>query len=387
MLRIPLLSRLGLQAQKIVNFSPMLISSQYLQPARLYCQVSEKEEEDEDVKSYKYDVPRYEKVNAWDKDNRNLKILGRILSSKRDRSASDSVVLEGVTMIRDALSHGLVPSVIVFSREKLLWRLGLDEKDKKVYKSKLYHIPFTNIKMWTDLTTSPGIMAAFSKQDIAAAAVATSPVSLTLVCDNVRSPDNLGAVIRVAAAAGARQILCTKGCVDVWSPKVVRAAAGSHFLIKIVENVTWQSLESEGLIDKYPKVLLSDLVHDDEAVGEAEKGGTNKALQQLEEECEEEGETSCYNNLQLCERYKRLPLETIQHRDLTSLPGYREAVVVIGGETEGVSGQAHMFCHRHHGQRLHVPLRNNVNSLNVISAASLVLFKVRDALIDSSEQH
>ena len=47
---------------------------------------------------------------------------------------------------------------------------------------------------------------------------------------------------------------------------------------------------------------------------------------------------------------------------------------------QGVSSAAYMFCHHHSGSRLHVPLRNCVNSLNVISAASLVLFKVQEVL-------
>ena len=55
--------------------------------------------------------------------------------------------------------------------------------------------------------------------------------------------------------------------------------------------------------------------------------------------------------------------------------------MVVGGETEGVSGAAYMFCHRQgSGARMFVPLMNDINSLNVISAASLVLFKVRQAL-------
>ena len=49
----------------------------------------------------------------------------------------------------------------VFSREKLLWQLDLP-KDTS---SKLYHIPYNNIKMWTDLSTTTGIMAAFSKEE------------------------------------------------------------------------------------------------------------------------------------------------------------------------------------------------------------------------------
>ena len=387
MLKIPLLSRfVCLQGQKrVVNFSPRLISSLNIQQPRSFCQVAEEKEAEEESKTYKYLVPKYQKIQAWDKDNKDIKILGRILSSKRDRTVSDSVVLEGVTIIKEALSYGHVPSVIVFSREKLLWRLGLEEEDKKKLKSKLYHIPFSNIKMWTDLTTSPGIMAAFSKKDIEAGAVASSPLSLSLICDNVRSPDNLGAVIRVAAAAGARQILLTKGCVNAWAPKVVRAAAGAHFLIKIVENVSWQSLESGDIIDKYPKVLLADLVHDLPPSDETQEREKQRALEQLEQQCQEEGDSKCYDNPELCEKYQSLPLETLNHRELTHLPGYKEAVVVIGGETEGVSGAAHMFCHKHHGAKLHVPLRNNVNSLNVISAASLVLFSVRDALLSKQQ--
>jgi len=320
--------------------------------------------------NFKYDVPHYDKVNAWDKQNKSLKILGKILSSKRDRAESDSVVLEGVRLIKDAISHGLSPSVIVFSREKLLWQLELGNKTS----SKLYHIPYNNIKMWTDLSTSPGIMAAFSKQEIVNKAVAQSPVPLSLICDNVRTPDNLGAVIRVAAAAGARQILCTRGCVDAWSPKVVRAAAGAHFLLPIVEKLDWSSIHT--MVDQYPKVLLADLDHD-------QSSGKNVYYQELDEldkVCDEDGEEMCYMNEEICDKYKRIPLSTINYGDLTSLPGYKEAVVVVGGETEGVSGAAHMFCHRNLGQRLHVPLRNNVNSLNVISATSLVMFRVREAL-------
>ena len=50
-----------------------------------------------------------------------------------------------------------------------------------------------------------------------------------------------------------------------------------------------------------------------------------------------EGEEASYRNPELCDRYKSLPLATIQHGDLTQLPGFREAMMVVGGETEGVS--------------------------------------------------
>ena len=44
-----------------------------------------------------------------------------------------------------------------------------------------------------------------------------------------------------------------------------------------------------------------------------------------------EGEEASYRNPELCDRYKSLPLASIQHGDLTQLPGFREAMVVVVG--------------------------------------------------------
>ena len=130
--------------------------------------------------------------------------------------------------------------------------------------------------------------------------------------------------------------------------------------------------------------LTSDLVHEAGA-GSQDQEAQRAELSELDAvSCvtrrRGEGEEASYRNPELCNRYKSVPLATIQHGDLTQLPGFREAVVVVGGETEGVSGAAHLFCHRRQGSKLFVPLRNGVNSLNVVSATSLVMFKVRDAL-------
>ena len=60
-------------------------------------------------RDYKYDVPRYTKVNAWDKDCKQLKTLGKILSSKRDRSESDSVVSANYARFLDCSAFCVSP--------------------------------------------------------------------------------------------------------------------------------------------------------------------------------------------------------------------------------------------------------------------------------------
>ena len=133
--------------------SPRYSVREFSSVSPILCSKMSEKQFNEVDRDEKYDIlPKYKKINQWDKDTSSLKIIGRIMSSKRDRSGSDSLVLEGVRMIRDALDHGLTPSLVVFSREKLLWQLGLDQNTS----CKLYHIPYNNIKMWTDLSTSPG---------------------------------------------------------------------------------------------------------------------------------------------------------------------------------------------------------------------------------------
>jgi len=277
--------------------------------------------------------------------------------------------LEGTRIIQDAIHQGFSPSVLVFSREKLVWQLGLPKKTT----TKLYHIPYNNMKLWSDLTTSPGIMAAFSKQEVVENVVSKSPLPITLVCDNIRQPDNLGAVLRAAAAAGAQRVVLTPGCVDPWAPKVVRAGAGAHFLVPIVEWMGWDMLA-----EKWPMVVIADLIHE-------RKDGLNmkeveRELEELDTMTMQEGKHEAYQNQELCMRYRELPVRAKTYSEFELEPGFEEVVVVVGGETEGVSDAAYMFCHQSNGTKLHIPLMNNVNSLNVISAATLVLFKVQEVL-------
>lgn len=50
---------------------------------------------------------------------------------------------------------------------------------------------------------------------------------------SVRDPGNLGSVIRSAAAFGVKRLILSHDCVDIYSPKVIRAAMGSLFHIEV----------------------------------------------------------------------------------------------------------------------------------------------------------
>ena len=60
-------------------------------------------------------------------------------------------------------------------------------------------------------------MNGLDQDEVKSAAVSPEALPLTLICDNVRTPDNLGGILRVAAAAGVGRVILTKGIVDRWS--------------------------------------------------------------------------------------------------------------------------------------------------------------------------
>lgn len=64
----------------------------------------------------------------------------------------------------------------------------------------------------------------------------------SVVLDNLQDPGNLGSILRSAAAAGIQNVFCSIGTAFAWSPKVMRAGMGAHFLLNIFENVNLHSL-------------------------------------------------------------------------------------------------------------------------------------------------
>jgi len=63
-----------------------------------------------------------------------------------------------------------------------------------------------------------------------------------VLLDGVQDPGNVGSILRSAAASGIQQVYCSPGTAFCWSPKVLRAAMGAHFVLDIFENVELAAL-------------------------------------------------------------------------------------------------------------------------------------------------
>jgi TrmH family RNA methyltransferase len=51
--------------------------------------------------------------------------------------------------------------------------------------------------------------------------------------EGIQDAGNVGAILRSAAAFGVRDAVLGGGCADPWSPKVLRAAMGAHFSLRV----------------------------------------------------------------------------------------------------------------------------------------------------------
>lgn len=58
------------------------------------------------------------------------------------------------------------------------------------------------------------VLGVFEKPTVNNVRSLSRPLPLQFICDNIRMPGNLGAILRVAVGAGCEKVLLTKGIVD-----------------------------------------------------------------------------------------------------------------------------------------------------------------------------
>jgi TrmH family RNA methyltransferase len=71
-----------------------------------------------------------------------------------------------------------------------------------------------------------------------------APGAPSLVLDRIQDPGNAGSILRSAAAFGIGQVLALAGTAALWSPKVMRAAMGAHFGLRLVESLDAAALDA-----------------------------------------------------------------------------------------------------------------------------------------------
>jgi len=168
--------------------------------------------------------------------NPRLKEAARLIASSRDRRKAGKCVLEGEHLVSVyAQRHGAPESIVV--TDEALTRPAVNALALRYGERVLVVTP----KLLAELAVLPAGVG------VLAVVPALHPVpgpgaDFCLLLDDIQDPGNVGSMLRSAAAAGVKQVWMSKHCAFAWSPKVLRAGQGAHFLLDIHEDtdlVSW----------------------------------------------------------------------------------------------------------------------------------------------------
>ncbi|XDZ50500.1 TrmH family RNA methyltransferase [Neisseriaceae bacterium CLB008] len=160
--------------------------------------------------------------------NDTLKNLRKWLSQTKARKADRVMVLEGIHLLSALLASGQRPQQ-VFVREDCVGHPEISACLSQLPSGTAVTVALEAFAKVTALTHAAEIISVVAWPEALTPPLCGSVV----VLENVQDPGNMGTILRSAAASGICDVLLSPECVDVYSPKVLRAGMGAHFLVRI----------------------------------------------------------------------------------------------------------------------------------------------------------
>ncbi len=244
------------------------------------------------------------------------------LLRRRGREKSGQCLLEGVRLVQDSVLAGAHLKTVFVTAEFAQTQTGEELAaliDTKHPQTECFLVTEEILKSLSDTQTPQGVVAVAVIPNFALEDVLATIGPFLLVADQVRDPGNLGTMVRTAAAAGCTAVVLTKGTVDAYSGKVLRATMGSAFRVPIVRDIVSSDLVTKLQLAGCPLVV-------------ADAGA-----------------------------------DTVYHEPVLSGP----CAIVIGNEATGpdqiLASEATIS--------VRIPLQNGVESLNAAVAAAILVFE------------
>ena len=178
-------------------------------------------------------------------------LVREIVKEKKERTG-DILIVEGRRLIEMALTSGAGMGKVFFTEafqsKNEAFIMQLSKKSSQLIETS-DHV----LSKLADTEAPQGIVAEVSHKSRRLRELPLPESPLIVVCDGVRDPGNLGAIIRTADAAGADAVLLLPGTCDPFLPKGIRATAGSIFNLPVLFSepaalVEWLRRKSIGLV-------------------------------------------------------------------------------------------------------------------------------------------
>ena len=232
--------------------------------------------------------------------NNKIKELGK-LNTKKYRDKTGLFLVEGEHLIVEAYNSGYLKEVLLLEGNSI----SLDVKVNYVSESVM--------KFLSSLDTQTNMIGVCHKKENEIKG------DKLLVLDDVQDPGNLGTIIRSSVAFNIDTIILSEKCVDIYSPKVLRASQGMVFYINFV---------------------ICDL---------------EKTLPLLKND-----------------GYQILGTKVTSGNDLKSLEKKKKFAIIMGNEGNGVRKTLLDLCDEY----IYIKMNENCESLNVAVATSIILYEL-----------
>lgn len=257
------------------------------------------------------------------------KILKQIISlqDNRMRKRGDEFGVEGFREINLALTNGFKVSKVLVCPELLTEEETIFLREKNFNSGILWELSLTCFDKLLVRKRSSGLYFVFYKKEEGVLLNPIGSESLYLVLDGIEKPANLGAILRSCDGAGVTQVILTNPKVDIYHPHVVRGSLGACFSLSCFDSTSQELYDF--FVQHKIRILTSYL--------------------------DKSSEIYFKKNLKF------------------------SLALVLGSEDTGVSS----FWVKNQTDKIIIPMKGQVDSLNVSVAAAVLLFEVRRQRFES----
>lgn len=180
-------------------------------------------------------------------DNPRIKLTAA-LRQKKHRDDSGLFLVEGIHLIEEAITAGWIIEQLFLCREHFAAGQLADVADRLLpLDEKVLEVSATVFKKIAETDSPQGILAIvgqqYQKLGTKRPGNNLSNRPTWVVLDAVQDPGNVGTIVRTADAAGASGVILTPGCADLYAGKTVRASMGSLFHLPVCKATVGQCLE------------------------------------------------------------------------------------------------------------------------------------------------
>ena len=180
--------------------------------------------------------------------NAQIKLL-QSLKLKKFRQKYNKYFVEGPKMVEELIANNSNSLNLIFATESFCKILPDNLKVPVV------EVDDRDLKKVSELKTPNQVIAVAELPDLNNIPV-LSENGYTIFLDRIQDPGNLGTIIRIADWFGIEHVVCSKGTVDAYSPKVIQATMGAIYRVKV------SYVDFEDLIEKNPSVRTYGAVLD-----------------------------------------------------------------------------------------------------------------------------